>query len=69
MKIQLNELIPIGLRWKLRRVAAGLRQQDVANGAGISTTRYSNIERGEQAPTEMEVRLVERLLPPLPSDI
>lgn len=65
----MDDLIPIGLRWKLRRVAADLRQHDVANGVGISTTRYSNIERGEQKPTEIETRLIDRLLPRLPSDM
>lgn len=35
--------------WKLRRIAAGMRQQDVASRAGMSTTRYSAIERGDPA--------------------
>ena len=55
------------LNWKLRRVAAGKRQQDVAAQVGISTTRYSAIERGEQEPTDLESGLIERLLPELPS--
>ena len=59
--------IPIGLTWKLRRVAAGLRQQDVARGLGVSITRYSLIERNECSPTKEEILSVERLLPPLPS--
>jgi transcriptional regulator with XRE-family HTH domain len=58
--------LPIGLLWKLRRVAAGLRQQDVANAAGVSTTRYSCIERGDHRPTDLETRLIERALPVLP---
>ena len=49
-----------------RRVAAGLRQQDIANGSGISTTRYSAIERGQQKPTELERTLIEGALPDLP---
>jgi len=54
------------LSWKLRRVAAEIRQQDIALGTGISTTRYSAIERGEQNPTELEIRLIEQFLPQLP---
>jgi transcriptional regulator with XRE-family HTH domain len=54
------------LDWKLRRVAAGIRQQDIALRAGMSTTRYSAIERGEQAPSELEARLITQFLPPLP---
>jgi transcriptional regulator with XRE-family HTH domain len=53
------------LHWKLRRVAAGYRQQDVASRAGISTTRYSAIERGEQEPSDLDRKLLERILPPL----
>ncbi len=59
--------LPIGLLWKLRRVAADLRQQDVANSAGISTTRYSCIERGDHQPTELESGLIEQALPPFPA--
>ena len=55
------------LVWKLRRVAGGLRQQDVSNGTGLTMTRYSAIERGECTPTEIEVGLIEEFLPPLPA--
>jgi len=54
------------LNWKLRRVAADIRQQDIATKAGISTTRYSAIERGESEPTKLEIRLIEQILPQLP---
>ncbi len=54
------------LFWKLRRIAAGYRQQDVAAHVGISSTRYSALERGEAEPKQWEVEAVERLLPPLP---
>lgn len=54
------------LSWKLRRVAAGIRQQDIALRAGLSTTRYSAIERGEHLPSDLEARLIEQFLPPLP---
>ena len=54
------------LNWKLRRVAAGIRQQDIALRAGMSTTRYSAIERGEAIPTETDRQLIERQLPELP---
>ena len=54
------------LNWKLRRVAAGIRQQDIALRAGMSTTRYSAIERGEHIPLDLEARLIDQFLPPLP---
>lgn len=59
----------LGLLWKLRRIAAGLRQQDIASAAGMSTTRYSAIERGEQQPTDLDRNLIECKLPPLPSAV
>ena len=57
--------LALGLRYRLRRVAACMRQQDVARRTGISTTRYSAIERGEQTPTELEQTLIEGALPEL----
>lgn len=42
------------LHWKLRRVAAGIRQQDIALRAGMSTTRYSAIEREEASQPHSE---------------
>jgi transcriptional regulator with XRE-family HTH domain len=62
----MEKVITVGLLWKLRRVAADLRQQDVANAVGISMTRYSGIERGEYTPTELETRLLDQFLPSLP---
>lgn len=61
--------IAIGLLWKLRRVAADLRQQDVAAAVGISTTRYSGLERGYFLPTKLEERLLGKFLPPLPESL
>ena len=55
------------LNWKLRRVAAGFRQQDIALRAGMSTTRYSAIERGEHLPSELEFHLIEQFLPGFPA--
>ncbi len=57
------------LAWKVRRVAAGMRQQDLAGRAGMATTRYSAIERGELAPTDADVEHIERVLPPLPPEL
>jgi transcriptional regulator with XRE-family HTH domain len=54
------------LDWKLRRIAAGYRQQDVALRIGISGTRYSALERGEAEPNDWERQAVETLLPLLP---
>lgn len=61
-----SHAMSLGRYWKLRRIHADLRQQDVASVVGISTTRYSAIERGEQEPTDLERALIERLLPELP---
>lgn len=55
--------------WKLRRVAAGMRQQDLAGRAGMATTRYSAIERGELEPTSADVEHIEHVLPPLSAEI
>jgi transcriptional regulator with XRE-family HTH domain len=55
------------LDWKLRRIAAGLRQQDLAVILGMSASRYSSLERGDLLPTSEECEDIERLLPPLPS--
>jgi transcriptional regulator with XRE-family HTH domain len=55
------------LDWKLRRVAYGLRQQDVAARAGMTSTRYSALERGEAQPKDWEIQAVEKLLPLLPT--
>jgi transcriptional regulator with XRE-family HTH domain len=57
----------IGLSWKLRRTALGLRQQDVAEQVGMSVTRYSQIERGESDPSAIDRQLIEEFLPPLPT--
>ena len=53
------------LDWKLRRIAAGYRQQDIAARIGVSSTRYSALERGEAKPTKWEIEAVDNLLPPL----
>lgn len=59
--------IPLGLLWKLRRVAADLRQQDVSHSTGITTSHYSAMERGEEFPSELERELIEKALPQLPA--
>ena len=61
-----TKALPIGMRWRLRRIAAGLRQRDVAARAGIPPTRLSAIERGEQQASDLDRKLLERLLPDLP---
>lgn len=57
------------LRWKLRRIAAGKRQQDIARGTGLSITRYSEIERGVRTATALEQRLIESELPSLAASL
>jgi DNA-binding XRE family transcriptional regulator len=57
------------LDWKLRRIASGFRQQDVAARIGVTNTRYSALERGEAEPKAWEVSAVEKLLPPLPQNV
>lgn len=51
------------ITWKLRRIAAGLRQADLAARAGMSSTRYSAIERGEVQASETDIEMLERVLP------
>jgi len=58
----------IELNWKLRRIAAGLRQQDLASQVGMSASRYSAIERGDAEPTAQERQDLENELPSLPKD-
>jgi hypothetical protein len=53
------------LNWKLRRIATGYRQQDIAIRIGVSGTRYSALDRGEVEPKEWESQALEKLLPPL----
>jgi DNA-binding XRE family transcriptional regulator len=55
----------VRLDWKLRRIAARYRQQDVASLVGISSTRYSALERGEAEPKAWEIEALDKLLPPL----
>lgn len=57
---------PITLNWKLRRIAFGFRQQDLASILGMSASRYSAIERGDLEATSEETINIERLLPDLP---
>ena len=45
-----------GIEIKLRRIALGWRQQDLAALVGISTTRLSALERGERNPRLDEVK-------------
>lgn len=55
----------IEARWKLRRVAAGLRQQDVAGIVGINTARFGQLERGEAEPRGWVRNAIEAALPSL----
>jgi len=57
------------IAWKLRRILAGYRQQDIAIRIGVSCTRYSALERGEARPRDWEIKAIEKLLPPLPEDL
>lgn len=63
------EPTPRYMIWKARRVLAGYRQLDIALALGISAARYSLIERGEAVATEIEVSEIERILPPLPTEL
>ncbi len=55
--------------WRLRRVAAGLRQLDVCFATGISQARYSLYERGDAQPSERERAEIERVLPLLSVEV
>ncbi|MDP9158739.1 MAG: helix-turn-helix domain-containing protein [Acidobacteriota bacterium] len=57
------------LGWKLRRVAAFIRQQDAARRVGLTLARYGGIERGEIEPRDEERRRIENFLPQLPVEI
>jgi transcriptional regulator with XRE-family HTH domain len=50
------------LEIKLRRIALGWRQQDLAALVGMSTTRLSAIERGERKPRLDEVNSLAAVL-------
>jgi hypothetical protein len=56
----------IGMFWKLRRIAAHYRQQDVSTHCGISMARYRAIEHGSAEPDDLDRRLIEKFLPALP---
>jgi hypothetical protein len=56
----------VGLVWKIRRLIANYRLQDVSSHCAISMTRLRAIEHGEAEPTDLDRRLVENFLPPLP---
>jgi transcriptional regulator with XRE-family HTH domain len=47
---------------RLRRLATGLRIQDVARLTGLSATRISEIERGERTANIVESALIDRAL-------
>jgi transcriptional regulator with XRE-family HTH domain len=50
------------LAWRVRRVALGLRQRDIADRAGVSQAHYSQLERGEVPPSEFEKAAINRAL-------
>ena len=57
-----------GLSCRVRRVALGLRQRDVADRAGMNQARYSLVERGEAVPTESEQEKIDHALQ-IPAEI
>lgn len=56
------------LVWRVKRIALGLRQRDIADHVGISQARYSQLERGEALPSEAEQRATDGALE-LPSEV
>ena len=52
----------LALRLKLFRVAAALKQQDVADSLGVTTNFVSMIERGKREPTLKYLRAFSRLV-------
>ena len=52
----------LGLRLKLFRVAANLKQQEVADALGLTTNYISMIERGKREPTLKYLRAFSRLV-------
>ncbi len=63
--LSVNQQIALGLLWKLRRVSGRLRLVDVALRSGITTSRLSQIERGEINASARDRELLDRVLPPL----
>jgi hypothetical protein len=45
-----------------------MRQQDVTRLTGVSTSRFSGIERRDVKPSQTDRILIERNLPPLPGE-
>jgi len=66
MRLMATKTLPLGTFLRLRRIAAGLRQRDIAARGGIPPTRLSQIERNEIRPSVVERQILERLLPALP---
>jgi transcriptional regulator with XRE-family HTH domain len=54
--------VDLALRIKLFRVAAGLKQQDVADALNVTTNFVSMIERGKREPTLKYLRKFARLV-------
>lgn len=52
----------LGLKIKLFRVAAGLKQQEVAKALGVTVNFISMIERGKRQPTVEFLRRFAKLL-------
>jgi transcriptional regulator with XRE-family HTH domain len=54
--------VDLALKIKLFRVAAGLKQQDVADGLSVTTNYVSMIERGKREPTLKYLKAFSRLV-------
>jgi transcriptional regulator with XRE-family HTH domain len=54
--------VDLALKIKLFRVAAGLKQQDVAKALSVTTNFVSMIERGKREPTLKYLRAFSRLV-------
>jgi putative transcriptional regulator len=54
--------VDLGLRLKLFRVAADLKQHEVAEALGLTTNFISMVERGKREPTLKYLRAFSRLI-------
>jgi transcriptional regulator with XRE-family HTH domain len=55
-------MMDLAMRLKLFRVAAGFKQQDVAEALSVTTNFVSMIERGKREPTLKYLRAFSRLV-------
>lgn len=66
-----EEIFKVEVGWKLRdiRKLAGLSQEDLANGVGLTRTSIVNIEKGKQSLTISTIYSISKFLKISPTDL